>query len=110
MRGARCWAVLVWLALGCGTQPGVPEAKASRSAALQRAGSRSRLLSQLAPRLEQRGASLTPVMRSDGGRSLRTNGRFSQAQMARIGADGAVTTHCVDSLEAAAQVVRGDEP
>jgi hypothetical protein len=39
------------------------------------------------------------------------NGGFSQAQMARIGADGRVTTACVDNLAAAeAMMIEGVTP
>jgi len=99
------------LLAGCGAAP--DERSATRreataaplsSAALD---AEARLLSQLAPRLDQSAASLTPVTRQDGGRSLRMNGRFSQAQIARRKSDGSVATTCVDNLEAAKAALRG---
>jgi hypothetical protein len=106
MRGrVSCLVLLVVLllgcALGCTEKKGEPARAVAKSAALAR----------LAPRLSQTPANLTPVTRSDGRRSLRVNGGFSQAQMARLGADGRVTTVCVDNLAAAdAMMIEGAKP
>ena len=111
MRGLAFFlGLFLGLSAGCGTNGGTAEGKApeARSAALEQSTSQARLIAQLAPRLEQRGRNLTPVTRADGGRSLRMNGHFSQAQMARVNADGSVTATCVDNVEAAARVVHRD--
>jgi len=105
MRGrASCLVLLVGLllscAFGCAEEKGEPARVVAQSAALAR----------LAPRLSQAPATLTPVTRSDGRRSLRVNGGFSQAQLARVGADGRVTTACVDNLAAARAIIEGATP
>lgn len=104
-------AVLVVLS-GCGAAPKEERAPRRLEAAAaplssDANGAHARLLSQLAPRLEQSRASLTEVTRKDGGRSLRMDGRFSQAQLARRNSDGTVTTTCVDNIEAAKLALRG---
>jgi hypothetical protein len=103
MRGLACSLVLGLVLVGCGNGRS-SEAKAV-SVALHSDDAAARLLSQLAPRLERKASALTPVTRADGGRSLRVNGRFSQAQIARVDASGALSATCVDNLEAAARVV-----
>lgn len=112
MRGLACGLGLLVLGLGsgCGTAKGGGDAARVEpsASALQKSDAQARMLSQLAPRLEQKSAALTEVTRADGGRSLRVNGRFSQAQLARVDASGAITTTCVDSLEAAAHVLADD--
>ena len=100
---------------GCGTAPNdegaAREAKAFAAPLTSGAAeAQARLLSRLAPRLEQSSASLTRVTRKDGGRSLRMNGRFSHAQIARLHSDGTVTRTCVDHLEAAEAALRGAQP
>jgi len=110
MRGLACsLLVAVGLLSGCGTNGGRGGAAAqAKAAALEKGDAQARLIAQLAPRLEQKSASLTPVTRADGGRSLRVNGHFSQAQMARVDASGVVTATCVDNVTAAARFVEGD--
>jgi len=106
--------LLVGLLLGCtaGKKAGEQARAAAEPAALESASTdaAARLSARLAPRLSQTPANLTPVARTDGRRSLRVNGAFSQAQMARLGADGRLTTACVDNLAAAEQMINGATP
>ena len=107
MRGRASCLVLLVVLLGCAFGCTSTEKKAESA----RAVAKPAALARLAPRLSQTPANLTPVTRSDGRRSLRVNGGFSQAQMARIGADGRVTTACVDNLAAAeAMMIEGATP
>ncbi len=118
MRGrAACLFLLAGLSLGCtaGETKGEPARAVAKPAALQSASGNSadaaaRLSARLAPRLSQTAANLTPVARSDGRRSVRVNGGFSQAQLARLGADGRLTTACVDNLAAAERMIDGATP
>jgi hypothetical protein len=74
------------------------------------ADARARLSEQLAPSLSRSSAGLTEVVHRDGRRSLRVNKGFRQAQLARLGADGRVTTACVDNLPAAERFISEDAP
>lgn len=101
-RRALGWVLLVGVGLGCG-EPARPAAK---SAALASDDAAARLSARLAPRLAQTSEDVTIVTRPDGRRSVRLNGSFSRAQMARLRADGTVETECVDTLPAAERVLR----
>lgn len=115
----RAFALCLALGLGgCGTNGGQkvdrePQAAAVEPAALRSAAAadaRARLIEQLAPSLARSSAGLTEVVNADGRRSLRVNNGLRQAQLARLGADGRVTTACVDNLPAAERFIRQDAP
>lgn len=121
MRGlALCLWGLLGLGVGCSASGKDGQGEAARAAAkpaaleaaparaVSTADAAARLSAQLAPRLSQSPANVTSVVHSDGRRGLRLNGSFSQAQIARIGADGRLTTTCVDNLDAAERAIRGE--
>lgn len=114
MRFRACSLLVVLVAIaGCGvsngesSRPLPPVKRAAAPLSNEAADAEARLLARLAPRLEQSSAGLTPVTRKDGGRSLRMNGTFSQAQIARRNSDGSLSTTCVDDIEAAKVALRG---
>lgn len=68
----------------------------------------ARAVAQIAPRLSRSSAGLTEVVHPDGRRSLRVNGTFSQAQIARVTASGEIVTECVDSAPSAARALSAE--
>jgi hypothetical protein len=115
----RALALCLALGLGgCAANGGQKVEREQHAAAVETAALRSasvadakaRLSEQLAPSLSRSSAGLSEVVHEDGRRSLRVNNGLRQAQLARIGADGRVTTTCVDNLPAAERFIRQDAP
>ena len=102
--------LVLGVCFGCGANREHEAARASsRASALQASQAEdaaAKLSARLAPRLARSSANLTEVVHPDGRRSLRVNGGFSQAQMARVDASGQVATECVDTLPAAERAMR----
>ena len=106
--------LVLGLGLGCGANGPSPDNERARTPARAEAlaadDAANRLRARLAPRLSRSSASLTEVVHPNGRRSLRVNGRFSQAQLARIDGSGRVVTECVDNLPAAERALAAGTP